>query len=255
MQAVSVSAVELSVVAPLHDEEANVAALIRRVIAAAEPLVTAPAGLELVLVDDGSRDRTWALIAEHARADPRVRGVRLATNAGQFQANLAGLSQARGAAIVVMDGDLQERPEDIPALYAAVQAGADLALGRKRRRNQPPLQTAVTEGFYLALNALLDEPYDPGVGNFRALSARNRDWILAHGERSWLLGLMGDPGLPRATVDIEHAPRGGGRTSYSWAGRVRMGLAGLKIAARRRLLGPGPPSAPTFEIGERTWAP
>jgi len=235
----------LTVVAPLFNEAPCVQPLTRRVQAAVASLTE---DWTLHLVDDGSSDETWAQVA--ATADPRVIGVRLAANVGQFTAIRAGLSTCDADWVVVMDGDLQEPPEVIPALYAEATAGPDLVLARKERRNQPPTQRALTGAFYWALNRLASERYDPGVGNFRILSRRNVAWVLAHGVDSWLYGLMGDPTLPRAFVDFAHEARLAGETSYRWGRRLHMGWTGLRAA-----LSPGPPvsHAPeAFVIAERT---
>ncbi|MDP6943028.1 MAG: glycosyltransferase family 2 protein [Myxococcota bacterium] len=235
----------LTVVAPLFNEAACVEALMRRVEAAVAPIT---ADWTLHLVDDGSSDATWSMLV--ANTEPRIVGFRLAANVGQFTAIRAGLSTCDADWVVVMDGDLQEPPESIPALYDAAMAGHDLVLARKVRRNQPATQRMVTGIFYWALNRLATERYDPGVGNFRMLSRRNVAWVLAHGIDSWLYGLMGDPSLPRAFVDFQHDARLAGETSYRWGRRVHMGVTGLRAAVN-----PGPPVATSpsrFVITERT---
>lgn len=120
----------LSVVAPLYNEEENVAPLVEAVRAA---LADHPSW-ELVLVDDGSRDRTAELVAAQAAADPRVRLVQLARNYGQTQATQAGFDAARGAVLVGMDGDLQNDPTEIPRLVAKLDEGYDLVAGYRLNR-------------------------------------------------------------------------------------------------------------------------
>ncbi len=223
----------LTVVVPLFNEAACVDALMSRVAAAVEPLTT---DWTLHLVDDGSSDATWSRVVEAARSDPRVVGMRLGQNVGQFTAIRAGLSSCEAEWVVVMDGDLQETPETIPALYAAAMAGHDLVLARKRTRRQPFVQKGLTEVFYRALNLVAAERYDRGVGNFRILSRRNVAWILLHGIDSWLYGLLGDPALPRTFVDFDHDERHAGETSYRWGRRLKMAWTGLRDG-----LAPGPP--------------
>jgi undecaprenyl-phosphate 4-deoxy-4-formamido-L-arabinose transferase len=89
----------------------------------------------LILVDDGSTDGTWAEVERLHAADPRVHAVRFKRNFGQHPAMHAGLARARGDIVVTMDGDLQNQPEDIPRLVAAVEGGADVASGRRAARN------------------------------------------------------------------------------------------------------------------------
>ena len=237
----------LTVVAPLFNEAACVDELMRRVAAAVTPLT---ADWSLHLVDDGSSDATWSMVAAAAAEEPRIVGLRLASNVGQFTAIRAGLSVCDADWVVVVDGDLQEPPESIPALYEAAVAGHDLVLARKRRRNQPWLQKGLTEVFYRTLNVVARKRYDPGVGNFRILSRRNVAWVLAHGVDSWLYGLLGDPALPRTFVDFDHSERTAGETSYRWGGRLKMAWTGLRDGVV-----PGPPlsTKPTrFVIAERT---
>jgi glycosyltransferase involved in cell wall biosynthesis len=124
----------LSVVVPLFNEEENVALL----VAAVRDALSADPSWELVLVDDGSTDRT-AAVAEAAGSDPRVRSVRLARNYGQTLAMQAGFDQARGAVVVSMDGDLQNDPRDISRLVAALDSGYDLVAGYRERRQDKVL--------------------------------------------------------------------------------------------------------------------
>lgn len=118
----------LSVVVPLYNEEESVGPLVDAVRDALSD------SWELVLVDDGSRDRTVERARNLASADPRVRLVRLARNYGQTPAMQAGFDQARGDIVVTMDGDLQNDPRDIPALVARLEEGYDLVAGYRERR-------------------------------------------------------------------------------------------------------------------------
>ena len=122
----------LSVVVTLYNEVSSLEELHRRAVAALEGLGRA---FEILYVDDGSTDGTFAVLAGLHAADPRVRAVRFKRNFGQHPAMHAGMSRARGAVIVTMDGDLQNLPEDIPRLVAAVDAGFDVASGRRAARN------------------------------------------------------------------------------------------------------------------------
>src|ERR671910_1621762 len=123
---------EISVVVTLYNEEGTVGEVVRRTV---EALGALGRDWELILVDDGSTDATWAAVERaHAADTPRIRGIRLKRNFGQHPAMHAGLVRARGDVLVTMDGDLQNEPEDIPKLVAAVENGADVASGRRARR-------------------------------------------------------------------------------------------------------------------------
>jgi glycosyltransferase involved in cell wall biosynthesis len=122
---------EISIVVPLFNEEGNVGPLCRAV---REALHDWDRDWELVLVDDGSTDRTLELGAEEARGDRRVRMLRMKRNAGQTQAMAAGFARARGAIIVSMDGDLQNDSRDIPLLVSRIDRGYDVVCGWRKDR-------------------------------------------------------------------------------------------------------------------------
>jgi glycosyltransferase involved in cell wall biosynthesis len=126
-----ISTLELSVIVPLFDEEANVFPLYRAIVLAVEPLRIS---FEIVLVDDGSTDKTLTRAVELARKDPRVRVVKFRRNYGQTAAMAAGLEQARGSVLVTMDGDLQNDPADIEHLLAKIDEGFDLVVGWRYQR-------------------------------------------------------------------------------------------------------------------------
>jgi undecaprenyl-phosphate 4-deoxy-4-formamido-L-arabinose transferase len=118
----------VSLVVPVFNEEATLEEVCRRAIATLEE---GGRPFEVIVVDDGSRDGTWGVVERLAAADPRVRGVRFKRNFGQHPAMHAGLVRARGDIVVTMDADLQNVPEDLPRLIAAVEGGADVASGRR----------------------------------------------------------------------------------------------------------------------------
>ena len=119
---------DVSVVVTLLNESGSVEELYRRTVAALDPGLRT---FELIFVDDGSTDGTFAVLERLHAGDPRVRVVRFKRNFGQHPAMHAGFSRARGEVVVTMDGDLQNQPEDIPRLVEAVEAGNDVASGRR----------------------------------------------------------------------------------------------------------------------------
>src|SRR5213080_1921769 len=125
---------DVSIVVTLYNEADSLDELFRRTLTALEP---GPRTFELIFVDDGSTDGTFAVLERLHAADPRVRAVRFKRNFGQHPAMHAGLARARADVVVTMDGDLQNAPEDIPRLVEAVEAGNDVASGRRRARMDP----------------------------------------------------------------------------------------------------------------------
>src|ERR687887_643210 len=124
---------DLSVVVTLFNEADSLEELYRRTVAALAP---GPRSYELIFVDDGSSDGTFAVVERLHASDPRVRAVRFKRNFGQHPAMHAGLERARGGILVTMDGDLQNAPEDIPRLVEAVEAGVDVAHAPRAGRSR-----------------------------------------------------------------------------------------------------------------------
>ena len=123
---------DVSLVVPVFNEERTIQQVVEQAVAVLEGDSRT---FEVIVVDDGSRDGTWAAIERLHAGDGRVKAVRFKRNFGQHPAMHAGLVRARGDIVVTMDGDLQNEPEDIPKLIAAVKGGADVASGRRAARH------------------------------------------------------------------------------------------------------------------------
>src|SRR5207244_104486 len=172
----------------------------------------APAGrdFELIFVDDGSTDGTFERVEGLHASDPRVRGVRFKRNFGQHPAMHAGLSRARGAIVVTMDGDLQNEPEDIPRLVAAVEAGSDVASGRRVTRKDSFTRTAPSR----LINGMLRRFTGVEISDFGcAFNAYRRSAVEpvlgSIGKQKFTKALVLSAGASVVEVDVRHAPRGG----------------------------------------------
>jgi undecaprenyl-phosphate 4-deoxy-4-formamido-L-arabinose transferase len=211
----------VSVVVPVFDEERTVGELYRRTAAALEELGR-PA--ELIFVDDGSADGTFAELARLHEADPRVRVVRFKRNFGQHPAMHAGLARARGEIVVTMDGDLQNSPEDIPRLVAAVEAGADVASGRRVARHDSWGRTLPSR----LINGMLRRFTGVPISDFGcAFNAYRRTavepMLPAIGRQKFTKALVLSGGASVVEVDVGHAPRHG-RSRYSPLRLTRLAL-------------------------------
>src|SRR3954469_10090954 len=144
----------LSVVAPCFNEEGVLPEFVRRVGAVLDQL---GGSAEIVVVDDGSRDRTWETMTKAAAHDPRIVAVRLMRNHGHQLALTAGLSVCRGERILIIDADLQDPPELLPDMIALMDQGADVVYGQRRQRDGESLfKRATAAGFYRLINRLTD---------------------------------------------------------------------------------------------------
>jgi polyisoprenyl-phosphate glycosyltransferase len=211
----------LSVVVPVYCCARCLRELAQRVFAALDPIGT----VELVLVCDASPDDSWAEIRAMAEADARVRGLLLSRNFGQHCAISAGIENARGTWVYVMDCDLQDPPEDMPALWQAAQAGNDIVLGQRLERQDHALKRAGSALFYRLLGFLTDTRFDASVANFGIYHRRVIDTINAMPERARFFPLMVRwTGFRSATVPVQHARRSHGASSYSFGKLLRLGV-------------------------------
>lgn len=205
----------LSVVSPVYRAENLVVELVAR-INRSVGLVTDE--YEIILVDDGSPDGSWATIEGICAEHPRVKGIKLSRNFGQHYAITAGLAAARGAWVVVMDCDLQDKPEEIPGLLAKALEGNDLVLARRSVRMDSWLKRISSRVFYSLFSYLTDSTQDPSIANFGIYHQRVIQAILSMGDQIRFFPTMSQwVGFKRATVDVEHAARPEGGSSYTWS--------------------------------------
>ncbi len=216
------SAPLISVVIPVYKGEQCLDELYRRLVGA---LGTVTEQFELVLVEDCGPDRSWEGIKQLAARDPRVRGLQFSRNFGQHYGISAGIDAARGDWIVVMDCDLQDRPEDIPALYARALEGFDIVLARRLQRPQPFLKRVTAKAFYAVFRYATELNYDGSVGNFRIISRQVADSFREFKEQlRFFGGLVTWLGYRVAVVDVQHDARFAGETSYTWDKLIRLGV-------------------------------
>jgi undecaprenyl-phosphate 4-deoxy-4-formamido-L-arabinose transferase len=212
---------ELSVVVTLFDERATLEELHRRLTATLEAFGRA---YEILYVDDGSTDGTFATLERIHEADMRVRAVRLKRNVGQHPAMHAGLSRIRGGIVVTMDGDLQNPPEDVPRLVEAVEAGYDVASGRRAARHDSWGRTLPSR----LINGMLRRFTGVDISDFGcAFNAYRRDAVEpmlgAIGRQKFTKALVLSGGATVVEVDVGHAARQGA-SRYSPLRLTRLAL-------------------------------
>jgi glycosyltransferase involved in cell wall biosynthesis len=201
----------LSVVVPVYNASATLEALVERVSAA-----LAGRDYELVLVNDGSSDASWHLVAEAARADPRVRGIDLARNYGQHNALLAGIRTARGSVVVTLDDDLQNPPEEIPKLLARLDEGCDVVYGSARERRQGLSRELATRLTKWSLRIAIGSAAASDVSAFRAFRTSLRDAFADfRGPYVSIDALLAWGTASFATVPVRHEPRAAGKSNYT----------------------------------------
>ena len=229
----------LSVVLPAFNEE-EMAPRAADVISAL--LEQAQIPHELIFVDDGSRDRTWARIQEKSRALPQVRGVRFSRNFGKEAAIFAGLAQARGACCVVLDCDLQHPPEKIVDMYRLWQQGYQVVEGVKvSRGKESPLHTLAVRCFYRAMSGSTGLDMSR-ASDFKLLDRRAVDVLLAMREKNaFFRALSSWIGFSTAQVEFQVREREAGRSKWSLRSLFRYALTNLAAFS----------TAPLQQIGQR----
>ena len=170
---------------------------------------------EIILVEDYSPDKSWAVIENIARTNDKIKGLRLSRNFGQHCAITAGLDHASGDWIVVLDCDLQDQPEEIGKLYAKAKEGYDLVLASRHTRKDRYFKKMLSRLFYKLLSYLTGTEHDPEVANFGIYSKDVIRAVISMREPiRHFPSLVKWIGFNSAKVDVEHAPRLEGKSSY-----------------------------------------
>jgi glycosyltransferase involved in cell wall biosynthesis len=211
----------LSVVAPVYNEEELVEEFVARATAA-----VADFEFELILVNDGSADRTPELLDGIAASDPRVRIVHLSRNFGHQAALTAGLEHAIGDVVAMIDADLQDPPELIGDMIAQWSQGADVVYAvRKQREGETAFKLATASWFYKLFDKLAQVDLEPNSGDFRLLDRRALNALLAMTERSrFLRGMTVWVGFTQTAVSYQRDARHAGETKYTLRKMLRFSL-------------------------------
>ncbi|HET7044841.1 MAG TPA: glycosyltransferase family 2 protein [Gaiellaceae bacterium] len=224
----------ISVVVPVHDEERTLALLYDEVRSALEPLETP---WEVVFVDDGSTDGSWAALTRLHASTANVRVVRLRRNFGKAAALSAGFAQAGGDVVVTIDGDLQDDPAEIPKLLAKLEEGFDLVSGWKARRRDPWSRRFLSKGFNLMtawLTGVRLHDVNCGLKAYRADVVRD---LRLYGELHRFIPVLAHhQGFRIAELSVNHRPREHGRSRYGLERYLRgfLDLLGVSFMGRYR---------------------
>jgi polyisoprenyl-phosphate glycosyltransferase len=204
--------VKLSAVVPCYNEEA---VLDRLLAVLTEQLGAITPDFEIILVDDGSRDRTLAALRVAAQRDPRVRYLALSRNFGKEAAMLAGLTRATGDAVVILDADLQHPPQLIAEMVPYLDQGFDQVVARRTRTGDARVRTLASRLYYRIFNKLVEVQLQDGVGDFRVLSRNALDALLSLDEYNrFSKGLFAWIGFDTATVEYENVAREAGESKW-----------------------------------------
>jgi dolichol-phosphate mannosyltransferase len=183
---------------------------------------------EVILVNDGSPDDSWQIILRISQSDSRFVGLRLSRNFGQHPAITAGLKYSSGEFVVVMDCDLQDKPEEIPRLYQMAQQGYEQVVAIRKDRQDSWLKRNSSSIYIGILSYLSGLRINPAVGNFGIYHRCVIDVITSlkeQGRTFVLLALW--TGFRRTELEVEHAERPYGESSYSFRALLRLGILGI----------------------------
>jgi polyisoprenyl-phosphate glycosyltransferase len=204
----------LSVVTPVYRAEDCLEELYRRLVAVLSGITQ---DFEIIMVEDCGGDRSWEIIRELARRDPRVKGIQFSRNFGQHYGITAGLDHCDGDWVVVMDCDLQDRPEDIPLLYAKAREGYDVVHALRDRRQDALVKRWGSNLYFKLLEYFADVAYET-PGNFRILSRKVvENFRRLREQLRYSTGLLHWMGFPTAYVEVRQAERYAGKSTYTLA--------------------------------------
>lgn len=215
----------LSIVVPCYNEEGCLEALHARVSAAARDAVGDD--YEIVLVNDGSRDRTWPIMQTLAASDPRLVGINLSRNHGHQLALTAGLDLCAGEQILIIDADLQDPPELLGEMRATMaREGADVVYAvRRKREGETIFKKATAAAFYRLLDRVTDTPIPIDTGDFRLMSRRALDAFLSLPEQArFVRGMVAWIGFRQVPFLYDRAERLTGESKYPLAKMIRFAL-------------------------------
>ena len=210
----------LSVVIPVYNESSLINELVKRVKSNLK-LITED--YEIIIVDDGSRDNTWNSIENEAKSENRIKGIKFSRNFGHHYAITAGLHNSSGEWVVVMDGDLQDRPEVIPDLYKKAQEGFDVVFVSRQNRPEKTHYLIAQKIFYWILKSLSGIDFDSRQANFSIINKKVVHAFKNFPENARFYGsTIKWLGFKRSFIFAEHGVRFSGKPSYTLRKRINL---------------------------------
>lgn len=204
----------ISIISPVYRAELILDELVKRIENSVKNITT---DFEIILVEDAGPDNSWKVIEKLAAKNPRIKGIKLSRNFGQHYAITAGLDQAKGDWVVVMDCDLQDRPEEIPTLYAKAQEGFDVVLARRANRQDGFLKRLSSKLFYRTLAWLTGSHQDETIANFGIYSKAVITQITTMRESiRYFPTMVRWVGFRQTTLDVIHAANESRTSAYNF---------------------------------------
>jgi polyisoprenyl-phosphate glycosyltransferase len=210
----------LSVVIPLYKCSAAIPELAQRLETS---LPEINEDYEIIFVNDGSPENDWELVKGLAEKNQKIKGINLSRNFGQHYAITAGLDHAAGEWVVVMDGDLQDQPEEISKLYEKAQEGFDIVMGRRANRKDIFFKRLFSKLFYSTFSYLTNTQQDASIANFGVYNRKTINAVLSMKDSiRYFPTLIQWVGFRSTAIDIEHDRRLAGKSSYSFVSLFRL---------------------------------
>ena len=210
----------ISVVSPVYQGEKMVHELVSRIKANVTSITE---DFDIILVNDASPDLSWIMILEECRADRRVKGINLSRNFGQHQAITAGLQYAKGDWVVVMDCDLQDRPEEISRLYEKAKEGYDIVFAEREERKDKEAKKISSTLFHAVYRLLSGIKTNKKIANFGIYKQDVIQAVCHMPERDRAFGvLVSYVGFKTAVIPVEHGTRLEGKSSYSFGKLMKL---------------------------------
>ncbi len=212
----------ISVVSPVYRAENIVSELVSRLKVELSKITN---DFEIILVEDCGPDNSWEKVLIETQNDTRVKGIKLSKNFGQHHAITAGLDASKGEWVVVMDCDLQDRPEEIINLYNEAQKGYDIVFARRVERQDSFVKTITSKLFYKVFSYLSGIEQDGSIANFGIYSRKVINSINSMRESMRAFSPMARwVGFNKAAIDVTHSERFEGKTSYNWNKLINLAL-------------------------------
>ncbi len=221
----------ISIVVPCYNEEAALPYFLREIRKVAEQMsATYSLLFEFLFIDDGSKDKTLEFLREAAKQDNRIRYISFSRNFGKEAAMYAGLKGAKGEYVAVMDADMQDPPELLPEMYAALQGGEydSVATRRIDRKGEPPVRSFFARCFYKIINRISDADIVDGARDFRLMKREMVDAIISMGEYNrFSKGIFGWVGFRTKWLPYENVEREAGETKWSFWKLFKYSVQGI----------------------------